>query len=89
MHKQELCQETESDSGVSISRETVVPTVTNHAVATGGMEVLWRKFMRTIVLNRSWNAWKAHWTEAFQEKRDLHKLVGMPFDGMANSATKA
>ena len=89
MHKQELCQETESDSGVSISRETVVPTVTNHAVATGGMEVLWRKFMRTIVLNRSWNAWKAHWNQVFQQKRKLHKLAGMPFDGMANSATEA
>ena len=67
----------------------MVKTCTKHAAATGGMEVTWREWMSTIALNRSWNAWKAHWTEAFQEKRDLHKLVGMPFDGMANSATKA
>ena len=53
------------------------------------MEVTWRKWMRTIALNRSWNAWKADWTQAFQEKRDLYKLAGIPFNRTENSATEA
>ena len=87
--KQELCQETARNSGVSISKETMVTTGTKHAVATDGMEVVWCKWMRTIAPNRSWNAWKSHWTQAFQEKCELHKLAGIPFDGMVNLATEA
>ena len=87
--KQELCQETASDSGVSISEKTMVTTGTKNAVATGRMVVAWRKWMCTIALNRSWNAWKSHWTQALQEKREIQKLAGMPFNGMVNSSLEA
>ena len=87
--KQELCQETASDLGVSISEKTMVTTGTKNAVATGRMVVAWRKWMCTIAPKRSWNAWKSHWTQALQEKREIQKLAGMPLNGMVNSSLEA
>ena len=84
--KQELCQEIAHDAEVPISEATMVNTATKHAVATGGMDQPWREWMRTPAQNRTWNDWKAHWTDAFQEKRELIKLTGIAYDGMANNA---
>ena len=67
----------------------MVTTGIKHAVATGGMEVVWSKWMHTITPNMSWNAWKSHWTQVFQEKRELHKLAGMLFDGTVSSPAEA
>ena len=67
----------------------MVTTDIKHAVATGGMEVVWSKWMHTITPNMSWNAWKSHWTQVFQEKRELHKLAGMLFDGTVSSPAEA
>ena len=53
MRKQEICQEPASNSGLSISEETMITMGTKNSVATGGMEVAWRKWMHTIALNRS------------------------------------
>ncbi|KAL7524835.1 hypothetical protein ACHAXR_001954, partial [Thalassiosira sp. AJA248-18] len=39
--------------------------------------------------NRTWPAWKTHWTAAFQEKRELSKLTGTAFNGMANQTEEA
>ena len=50
--KQELFQERTSDLGVSISKETMVRAGTKNAIATGRMEVVWRKWMCTI----DWNS---------------------------------
>ena len=36
--------------------------------------------------NRTWPNWKTHWTDAFQEKRELVRLTGIAYDGMANNA---
>ena len=67
----------------------MVTTGTKHDVATGRKEFAWREWMRTITPDGSWNAWKSHCTQAFQEKCELHKLVGMPFDRMANLTAEA
>jgi hypothetical protein len=84
--KQELCQETAADADVPITEATMVTTGTKHAVATGGMDQPWKEWMRTAAPNRTWPNWKTHWTGAFQEKRELVKLTGVAFNGMANNA---
>jgi hypothetical protein len=84
--KQELCQEIATDAGVEITESTMVTTGTKHAVAAGGMDEAWKGWMRMPMANRTWPNWKTHWTAAFQEKRELIKLTGSAFNGMANSA---
>lgn len=84
--KQELCQEVASDAHVEITEASMVTTATKHAVAAGGMDEAWKAWMRTPMANRTWAAWKTHWTSAFQEKRELIKLTGTAFNGMANQA---
>ena len=84
--KQELCHEVASDAHVEITEATMVTTATKHAVAAGGMDEAWKAWMRTAIVNRTWAAWKTHWTAAFQEKCELIKLTGNYFNGMANQA---
>ena len=84
--KQELCQETANDAAVPITEATMVTTGTKHAVATGGMDQPWKEWMRTPTANRTWPNWKTHWSAAFQDKRELVKLTGIAFNGMANNA---
>lgn len=85
--KQELCQEFAADAEVEIPASTMVSTGTKHAVATGGMDEAWKIWKRVPMAGRTWAAWKVHWTAAFQEKRELIKLTGTAFNGMANQAT--
>ena len=66
----------------------MVTTATKHAVAAGGMEEAWKTWQRVLPANRTWNLWKDHWTACFQEKRELIKLTGSSFNGMANQAHK-
>ena len=87
--KQELCQEVANDAGVEITESTMVTTGTKHAVAAGGMDEAWKAWIRTATADRTWPNWKTHWTSAFQEKRELIKLTGSSFNGMANSAQEA
>ena len=84
--KQEKCQEVANDAGVPITEATMVTTGTKHAVATGGMDQAWKEWKRTLAANRTWANWKAYWTDAFQEKRELVRLTGIAYDGMANNA---
>ncbi|KAL7523808.1 hypothetical protein ACHAXR_000338 [Thalassiosira sp. AJA248-18] len=53
------------------------------------MDEAWKAWMRTAIANRTWAAWKTHWTAAFQEKRELIKLTGTAFNEMANQAEEA
>ena len=64
----------------------MVTTGTKHAVASIGMEEAWKSWMRTATNLRIWPAWKTHWTSAFQENRELIRLTGISFNGMANQA---
>jgi hypothetical protein len=84
--KQELCQHVANDADVPITEATMVTTGTKHAVATGGMDQPWKEWKRMIAGNRTWANWKTHWTDAFQEKRELVRLTGIAYDGMANNA---
>ena len=84
--KQELCQEIASDAQVAITEAQMVTTATKHAVAAGGMEEAWKTWKRVVPANRTWANWKTHWTTSFQEKRELIKLTGTSFNGMANQA---
>ena len=84
--KQEACLETSVDANDPFSETTMVTTGTRHAVATGNMQLAWRDWVR--IPNKTWNLWKTHWTQAFQEKRDLEILADVPINGVANAVTK-
>ena len=84
--KQEVCQEIAADANVPITEATMVTTGTKHAVATGGLEEEWKAWIRTPPANRTWPNWKTHWTAAFTAKRELIRLTGSSFNGMANQA---
>ena len=52
----------------------------------GGMELAWRKWKRCPLVEQTWNNWKLHWTAAFTESRDIHRMTS--HDGaFANQAT--
>ena len=89
IRKQEHCQETALDARVPIDESTMVTTGTKHAVATGGMDEAWKTWKRTAIADQTWANWKTHWTDAFQEKRELIKLTGTAYNGMANQAREA
>ena len=84
--KQELCQEIALDARVEITESTMVTTATKHAVSTGGMDEVWKQWMRNPSIDRTWSNWKTHWTAAFHERRELIRLTGTTFNGMANQA---
>ena len=84
--KQELCQEIAADADVPITEATMVTTGTKHAVATGGLDQEWKAWISTPAANRTWPNWKTHWTAAFTAKRELIRLTGTSFNGMANQA---
>lgn len=86
--KQETCQEFAQDANVPISEETMVTTGTKHALQCGGLTQAWREWRRTAAADQTWPNWKAHWTAAFNEQRDITKLTGTDFQGHANSATE-
>ena len=84
--KQELCQEVATDAEVPITEATMVTTGTKHALAAGRVEDAWKFWMRRPAATKTWPSWKTHWTEAFSEKRELIRLTGKLFNGMANQA---
>ena len=84
--KQELCQEMAHDAGIPITEAMMVSTATKHAVATGGMEQAWKEWKRRAINDRTWLNWKTDWTAHFQERKELIKLTGISFNGMANHA---
>ena len=67
----------------------MVNTGMKHAVAAGGMEDAWKIWKCRPMIERTWANWKDHWTAAFQEKRELIKLTGTAYNGMANQAREA
>ena len=89
IRKQELCQEIAQDARVPIDESSMVTTGTKHAVSTGGMDEAWKTWKRKPLADQTWPNWKSHWTDAFQEKRELIKLTGTAFNGMANQAREA
>jgi hypothetical protein len=84
--KQEKCQTFALDAGVPISEATMVTTATKAVLNCGGMELAWREWKRRPVVDQTWNNWKQHWTAAFTESRDIHRMTTT--DGaFANKAT--
>ena len=73
--KQEKCQTFALDAGVPISEATMVTTGTKAALNCGGMELAWREWKRRPVLDQTWNNWKLHWSVAFTESRDIHRMT--------------
>ena len=86
IRKQEDCQEFANDGHVQISEETMVTTGTKHALQCGAFTESWKEWNRTPRANRSWLAWKNHWTRAFEEQRTIQRLTGGEF--AAHSATQ-
>ena len=64
----------------------MVTTGTKHAVAAGRVEDAWKVWMRRPAATKTWPNWKTHWTEAFSKKRELIRLTGNSFNGMANQS---
>ena len=89
IRKQEICQEVASDARVPINESTMVTTGKKHAVSTGGMDEAWKTWKRKPQVDQTWATWKSHWTDAFQEKRELIKLTGTAFNGMNGMANQA
>ena len=89
IRKQERCQEIALDARVPIDESSMVTTGTKHAVATGSMDEAWKTWKRRPIVDHTWANWKSHWTDAFQEKRELIQLTGTAFNGMAHQAREA
>jgi hypothetical protein len=73
--KQEKCQVFAHDAGVPIFDATIVTTGTKHALATGNMTLVWRKWKRCPIANHTWPNWKAHWTAAFAKIHDINRMT--------------
>ncbi|KAL7474280.1 hypothetical protein ACHAW6_000258 [Cyclotella cf. meneghiniana] len=84
--KQEDCQEFANDGHVQISEETMVTTGTKHALQCRAFTESWKEWNRIPRANRSWLAWKNHWTCAFKEQTTIQRLTGGDF--AAHSATQ-
>ena len=85
IRKQEDCQEFANDGHVQISEETMVTTGTKHALQCGAFTDSWKEWNRIPRANRTWLAWKTHWTRAFEEQKTIQRLTGGEF--LANSTT--
>ena len=72
------------DAHVPITEATMVPTGTKNSVATGGMDDAWRVCMRLTNNQQTWVRWKMMWIGDFLEKRELIRLTGIAYNGMAN-----
>jgi ribosomal protein S10 len=86
IRKQEDCQEFANEGHVQISEETMVTTSTKHALQCGAFTESWKEWNRIPRANRTWLAWKTHWTRAFEEQKTMQLLTGG--DLTALSATK-
>jgi hypothetical protein len=62
--KQEKCQVFANNAGVPITNATMVTTGTKHALATGNMNLVWRKWKCCPIADHTWTNWKVHWTAA-------------------------
>ena len=74
------------DAHVPITEATMVATGTKHYVATGGMDDAWRVWMQLPNNQQTWVRWKKMWSGAFLEKRELVRLTGIAYNGMADQA---
>ena len=86
IQKQELCQEMAKDTHVPINEATMVNTGTEKDVATGGMDDVWSVWMWLTDDQQTWVRCKTMWSRAFLEKRELARLTGIAYNGMANQA---
>ncbi len=62
------------NAGVSISEATMVTTGTKAALNCGGMELAWREGKRRLIIDQTWNNREEHWTAAFTESHDIHRM---------------
>ena len=76
------------DAHVPITDATMFTTGTKHAVATGGMDDAWRVWKRLPNNHKTWIRWKTMWSGAFLEKREIVRLTGIAYNGMANQANE-
>ena len=86
IRKQELCQEMAEDAHVPITAANMVTTGTKHDVATSGMDDEWRVWMRIPNDHQTWVQWKTMWSGEFLEKREIFRLTGIAYNGMADQA---
>ncbi|KAL7475159.1 hypothetical protein ACHAW6_001085 [Cyclotella cf. meneghiniana] len=86
MWKQETCQEFAQDANVPISEELMVTTGTKHALQCSGLTQAWCEWRRLPAIQHTWLNWKAHWTAAFKEQRDISQLNGGTIMLHANAA---
>jgi hypothetical protein len=52
------------------------------------MTLAWRKWKRCPILDHTWPNWKAHWTAAFAEMRDINRMTAGKTTFGANQAAK-
>jgi hypothetical protein len=86
--KQEKCQVFASNARVPISDKTMVTTGTKHTLACSNMTLTWCKWKHCPILDHTWPNWKAHWTAAFAEMRNINRMTASETTFGANQATK-
>jgi hypothetical protein len=84
--KQKKCQVFANNASIPISDATMVTTGTKHALATGNMTLAWREWKHCPIANHTWPNWKAHWTAAFAEMRDINCMTAGESAFGANAA---
>ena len=57
----------------------MVTTGTKHAIQCGAFTDAWKEWNRIPRANRTWLAWKNHWTQAFEEQKTIQRLTGGEF----------
>ena len=72
---------------VQISEETIVTTGTKHALQCGAFTDAWKEWNRIPHVNRTWLAWKTHWTRAFEEQKTIQRLTGGEFSAHSTLIT--
>ena len=75
MKKQECCQAFVVDAGNPISRADMVRTGVVHAVATGIMQDMYHDWRCISKPNQSWNHWKEHFNNVFNELKELNAIT--------------
>ncbi len=73
--KQEKCHVFAHNAGIPISNATMVTTGAKHALTTGNMTLVWRKWKHCPIPNHTWPIWKAHWTAAFTKMRTINRMM--------------
>ena len=74
------------DAYAPITEATMVATGNKHAIFTSVMDDAWRVWMQIPNDQQNWVQRKTMWSGAFLKKREIFRLTGIAYNGMADQA---